>query len=82
MTGMHRAFRLLPPASARLENSFNYKELKEFKRRHTLVFKATSKVSHDHPCVNKGHDEKYDGDDGCSDIRNANSDSAHSTDRM
>lgn len=78
---MHRVFRLWLPASVRLENSFNYKALDRSKRRHTLVFQATSKVSHDYPCVDKGHDEEDDGDDGCNDIRSAMSYSAHSTHR-
>ena len=67
--GMHRALRLQPLASVRLENSFRNEELKRSKRRRTLVFQATSKVSHDHPCVDKGYDEKNDGDDSCDDVR-------------
>lgn len=45
------------------------RKLKRSKRQHTLVFQATSKVLHDHPCVDKSHDEKNDGDDSCNDVR-------------
>jgi hypothetical protein len=37
--------------------------------RRTLILQTSSEVPQNHPCIDKSHDKKEDGDNGCSDVR-------------
>ena len=57
-------------ACVRLENKGQIQDNLKGQRRHTLVFQTTSEVPQHHPCIDKGHNEKEDGDYSCSNVRN------------